>query len=435
MKNKSILLLVGALMSQSAPAAEPAAGAENLPKQVTIQQLLQIVREKSPRYALAKNRIESAKAEVTAADVLPNPRVTYGRYDQAGGKWNTQFDGPSQQQVMLEIPMLVAGQRGARKAAAERRVDLAEAEVETDYTHLIREVWRVFVELLAKQEQAAVLENAQQELEHLRTIIAAKEQAGMASRYDVLRITQETRGLETKLADVRTDAAGLTGALDVLLGFPNWKPEVSGKLAPLGAPTDTKQLWRLAEQHNPELQSVARATVAADADLDRAERERWPVPSLQLGTAFTDRPFGNAVYAGVAVDIPLFDRGQGGMARASAEKQAARLKRDLLLSVTRQDLERAVEVLARRRATLTKFEQEVLAPLPVLQQMSEDAYRLGKAGVLELLDASRTHTETRLNHLVMLTDAINAELDVLSVTGLLARGDDYCCSAQKPSNQ
>ena len=45
----------------------------------------------------------------------PNPKVSYGRFDQAGGRRNTQFDGPSQQNITVEVPMLLAGQRGARK--------------------------------------------------------------------------------------------------------------------------------------------------------------------------------------------------------------------------------------------------------------------------------------------------------------------------------
>lgn len=395
-----------------------------LPNEVSIRDLLQIVREKSPRYELARSQIETAQAEAVAADVLPNPRVSYGRYDQVGGRRNTQFDGPSQQNITVEVPLFLAGQRGARKDFAERQVEVAKADVETEYNRLIRETWRLFSQLLAGQQRIAVLEEANRELKRLQTIIIGKESAGTASRYDVMRITQEVQSLKARLENAQSDNAGVVGELAVLLGFPDWKPQAKGVLAPIGITADINTLWLQAEQNNPELESVRRETIAADSGLERARRERWPVPSLLLGTAFTDQPYGNATYAGVSVDLPIFDRGQGGMARASAEKHAALLKRELLLAATRQELERAVEVLSRRRATLAEFDRDVLAPLPTLKQMAENAYRLGKTGLLELLDSSRSITEIKLNHLELVVGEIEAELDAMMASGLLAAALD-----------
>jgi len=409
-----LLLLNNPLACLEARAENP-----DLPNAVSIRDLLRIVREKSPRYAVAHSQIEVAQADVAAADVLPNPKVSYGRFDQAGGRRNTQFDGPSQQNVTVEVPLLLAGQRGARKDAAQRRVEVAEADVETQYNRLIRESWRLFTQLLAGQQRVAVLEEANRELERLQKIITGKENAGTASRYDVMRITQELQSLKARLKNAHTDNAGVTGELGVLLGFPDWKPQAEGVLTPIGVSADIKTLWLQAEHHNPELENARRETVAADSGLERARRERWPVPSLLLGTAFTDQPYGNTTYVGVSVDLPLFDRGQGGMARASAEKHAAVLKRELLLATTRRELERAVEVLSRRRATLTEFDREVVSPLPTLKQMAEDAYRLGKTGLLELLDSSRSSTEIKLNHLELLVAEIEAELDALMASGLL----------------
>lgn len=417
-KTAAIVMLLW--LNSSLAFSEEQAKNQALPNEVTIRELLLIVREKSPRYALASSQIEAAQAEVVAADVLPNPKVSYGRYDQAGGRRNTQFDGPSQQNITVEVPMLLAGQRGARKDAAERRVEVAEADVEAEYNRLIRETWRLFAQLLAGQQRVAVLEEADRELERLQAIITGKKNAGTASRYDVMRITQEVQSLKARLENAHTDNASVVGELGALLGFPDWKPQAKGALAPIGVSADVNTLWLQAEQNNPELESARRETIAADSGLERARRERWPVPSLMLGTAFTDQPYGNATYAGVSVDLPIFDRGQGGMARASAEKHASVLKHELLLASTKQELERAVDVLVSRRKTLSKFEHSVLDPLPMLKQMAEDAYRLGKTGLLELLDSSRSSTEIRLNHLVLVIGEIEAELDALMASGLLA---------------
>jgi cobalt-zinc-cadmium efflux system outer membrane protein len=393
---------------------------EGLPKVVTIDELMRIVREKSPRYAAALSSIETAQAEVTAADVLPNPTLSYGRFQQTKGNRDTQFNGPSQQQYNVSIPLLVSGQHGARVDYAERKVEVAQSSVEMDYNQIIRETWRLFVQLLAGQQRIALLEKSHQELQQLKDIVAGRADAGVASQYDVLRMEQETQAMATRLESARTDVVGTTGQLGVLLGLPHWKPDVSGTLTPLGTPADINKLWALAEENNPAIETAYRETIAADANIEKAKTERWPIPALQVGTAYTDKPYGLTTYVGVAVDVPIFDRNQGGMARAEANKHTAILNRELLLSSTHQELERAVEVLKRRRETLANFETQVLDPLTTIRQMSEDSYRFGKTSLLELLDASRSRTEIKSNYIDLLVGEIEAELDAKMVAGTLS---------------
>lgn len=401
-------------------AIDSAAAAEfmDLPQRVTIAQLLEIVREKSPRFAALRVPIEAAKADVVGAGILPNPRVTYGRYDLVSRR-NTMYDGNVQQEVTLEIPVLIAGQRSARRTAAERRLEATEAGVEADFAGLAYEVWRLFVKLLAGQERVAVLRDAANDIERLRAIVAGREEAGSASPYDVLRIGIEGKSLDARLESARNELVATAGDMGSLLGLPGWQPEAVGKLAPLGVPTDLASLWDEAERRNPELEAARRQQLAADAGLDRARRERWPTPSLLVGSAFTERPYGMASFVGVSVELPLFDRGQGGMARASVEKQAASLEQQLIVSRTRAELERALELLARRRDSRMKFEREVVDKLPSLKQMGESAYRLGKGTLLELLDASRSRTQIRIDHLDLLEAETVAELDALKASGLL----------------
>lgn len=417
-------LLLCLCLAQAPLMARESADGSGLPKQVTIGQLLGIVREKSPRYALARTQIEAAQADVIAAGLLPNPKISYGRYDQAAGRRNTQFDGPSQQNITIEAPILLAGQRGARQQAAERQVDVVEANINSEYNQLLSDTWRLFVKLLAGQQRIALLEASNQDLEHLQAIITGKQSAGTASRYDVLRIFQEVKSLKTRLENAQTDVASTTGELAVLLGLSNWLPSAVGNLSSIGITDNFDELWQITEKNNAQLETSRREIIAADSSLERASRERWPIPSLMFGTAFTDQPYGNASFAGVSVDVPIFDRGQGGMAKAAAEQHAARLKSDLEYAATRQALERALDVLQRRRNTLSKAEHEVLAQLPTLKQMAEDAYRLGKSSLLELLDATRSSTEIKLNHLDLLEAEINAELDVMLVSGMLASSID-----------
>ncbi|WP_327037062.1 TolC family protein [Methyloterricola oryzae] len=385
--------------------------------------MLSIVRDKSPRYAAMRQRLERSRADVVAAGVLPNPRVSYGRYDLISRN-NTMYEGNVQQEVTLEVPLLIAGQRGARVAAAEKQVEATEAGIESEFADLIQQVWRLFLEMLVEQRRISVLEQSNADMQHLSAVVEGRAQAGTASQYDVLRATIETKGLQSRLETVRNDLASTVGELGAMLGLPDWKPIPTGDLSPLGIPADAKKLWKEAEQANPDLESARRNELAADANLERARRERWPVPSVLVGSAFTDKPYGNTTFAGFSVELPLFDRGQGGMAKAAAEKQSAILDRQYATARTRGALERAVDQLKLRRESRVQFEQSVMAKLPALKAMGEASYRLGKGTLLELLDASRSRTDTQLTYVELVQAETEAELDVLRTSGLLLKTID-----------
>lgn len=394
--------------------------ASELPETVTMRQLLDITRAQSPRYAALQQRIEAAGADIVEAGVLPNPRLSYGRFDLLT-RTNTMYDGNVQQQVVLEVPVLIAGQRGTRLEAAEKKAEAVAAGIAADFAGLIFEEWALFVKQLADRQRIAVLDETAAYIAYLSGIVSGRLQAGSASRYDLLRIDIEAQNIEARRETLRNDLSASAAELGILLGLTDWRPKAQGELASLNVPTDLKALWTEAEVLHPDIEAARRGEAAAESDVTRAERERWPTPTFQVGTVFTDSPYGNTSFAGVSVDLPIFDRGQGMIARANAAKQAAKLQRDLAVARARGELERAVELLVRRRETRANYERNVIAKLPDLKNMGEAGYRLGKGSLLELLDASRSRTETRLTRLELMQSEVEAELDVLRAAGLLIR--------------
>lgn len=408
----SVFLLVGHSITAHADEVD------TLPKAVSISQLLAIVKDRSPRYAALKQQIEISRAEVVAAGVMPNPRVNFGNFTLMSQN-NTMYSGKNQYEVILEIPVLASGQRGTRIEAAERQVAVAEASVDAEFSTLAYDIWRLFVKLLALKERVAILDETYRDMQHLSALVTGREEAGSASRFDVLRITLETHDLVARLENARNDLLGTSGELGMALGLPNWNPEALGTLKPLGVPADANKLWAEAERSNPEIEMTRRGEHAADAGLERARSERWPVPSFLLGSAFTDNPWGHAIFGGFSVELPVFDYGQAGMARATTEKEKATLARAVATSQTRVAIDRAAALLARRQETRSKFERDVLAKLPDLKAMGEAAYRFGKGSLLELLDATRSRTEVRLTYVELSQAETEAELDALRASGLL----------------
>jgi cobalt-zinc-cadmium efflux system outer membrane protein len=113
----------------------------------------------------------------------------------------------------------------------------------------------------------------------------------------------------------------------------------------------------------------------------------------------------------------VFDRNQGAVARARSRAEEATLERKAIEAEARADLTRAVEVAAQRRAALAELDSAVSSRLPEMRGMAEAAYREGQGDILELLDAFRSLTATRLARVDAFASAAHAEADLLFLTG------------------
>jgi cobalt-zinc-cadmium efflux system outer membrane protein len=199
-------------------------------------------------------------------------------------------------------------------------------------------------------------------------------------------------GLRAKHEDARADVAERSGSLAALLGLPEWHPTAVGTLATLDEPRRglTPSEYALAA---PATVAAAREQEAAESAVEVARRERWPVPALSMGRVWTNDPFGAANRLGVTVELPIFDTRKGPLARAEAEAGAAALKRSLVAAELAANVNKLQEVVSARRIALAEFDRNAATRLPALKQMAEDAYRLGRTSILELLDATRSRYE------------------------------------------
>jgi len=417
------------------PAEAPQAVAPALPAQVDLPAVLALAREASPRLQIEREAVSAAEARRISAGALPNPRIAIGRSRPAGGS-ATMFDGRNQTDTSVEFPLLLAGQRRARIEAAERFIDAARARVRVGENQLAEEAAVAFVAILAVQERIDALTDSIERIGRIRDIVAARESSGLASRYDVARVEMERAALQARLAEQEGDRADATGALAVLLGVPGWTPKASGRLAPIadgmpvhgtagsgpslpGSPSGAAPALRpaLAAGH-PSVQSALREEAAAAAAIEVARRDRIPVPSLGIGRMWTRDPYGAANFLGLSVEVPLFDTRRGPLEEALSEARAATLRRTLAEVQVAASLDRYETVVQRRSEALQRFEADAASRLPMLQVMSEDAYRFGRASILEWLDAMRTHHEQRLVRVDLLSGLAEARIRLDAAQGL-----------------
>ena len=139
---------------------------------VTLDDVLKLLDERSPRTAANGRRSRSAAADRITAQTLPNPTLSYGGVHLVSG---LSTGAITQHQLVVEQPLLLFHQRQARLDAADANVKAEEARVAEVLAGRRLAVRQAFTTLLSRQEQLRVVQDSLANLERV-------QQAGAGTR-------------------------------------------------------------------------------------------------------------------------------------------------------------------------------------------------------------------------------------------------------------
>jgi outer membrane protein, heavy metal efflux system len=418
-----VALALALALALAIPLAPPPASAERppsqteaaaLPAEITLAEVLALARQHSPRLTAAAATIDVAAAERVAARLRPNPSVSAGVERALRG---ADPIGGTEVGLSIGIPVELGGRRAARIRVAERQVIAARAEVAALAADLVLEAALLHTALAAAEARLGVLEQTVTDVAQVEAVIVGRARSGAASRFHAERAHLEVVALRARLAEAIAAREDLAGLLARRIGAPGWSPRTAGLLAPLGI--EAADPGAAVSARLPALVATRERQATAAAAIAAARTLRWPVPEIVLGGFATSEPRAVAGVAGIAVPLPLFDRGQGERARAGAEAAAAGAEHRATELESLAELERARRLLDRRRAALHDFEEEAIARLPGLRQMAEQSYLQGQSGIGELLDTIAAITDVQLDHVGLVEGVLAAELDYLAAAGRL----------------
>ena len=294
----------------------------------------------------------------------------------------------------------------------------ARANVEVAVASTLSDAATAFINLLMTQQRLKVWEEAQESLNGAGNIVRGQIEAGARSRYDGARLSLQQAQMAMQVSQAQSDWQDAASHAAALAALPQWAPRATGSLqaVPVGQLLNEEELWEAARQRLP-------ALVAAQAELDQLRhkvdlerREALPTPSVSVARV-RNRLDGNYNQIGVSVELPLFDRREGPIARAQVEAEQAQLRYDATLIEARTELQRAIKQLKLRRDAVRAYEKQGLAQIAPLNQMAQDAYKLGQGTILELIDSLGSINEHRLEHLDLVKEMMLAEWQVRVASG------------------
>jgi len=386
----------------------PAARAADLPPalgtEVSLPQLLELVKTSSPALQAERTQVAMAEADLMTAQTFSNPSVGY-----------THKRGEKEATISQDIPIF--GQRGARIESARSGVDAARAQLRLVYAQALQDAARDFMSLLVSQEREKRWLDAKDDLEGAFRIVQGQVQAGARSRYDLTRLEVERASLDAQLAQAQAETLQASARVAASVGAPAWRPRAAGSIVSHWNALSFDAIWPQAQNRLPAVRAALAQQAFAEKQLEAERRQAYPTPTFMVGRLNNNE--GRSTEYGVSVAIPLFDRNQGPIARAAAEADGMRLRSRAIVVAAESELRRATEQLNRRQQLADRFEKEGLSMIPRLRQMAQDSYTLGRGSILDLVDAIQAVAEKKNTYLDLLEAVLQAEVDVRIATGEL----------------
>ena len=410
----SVLLLVCAaprVRASDEPRAAPAT--TDIPRHLTLDDALQIFRERGFDLLLADAATAGAKGDLRLAQAFPNPVVgagaghTFNYNPGCAGCSATPINASVSDQGLL-MDLLVGKRRlkidVAQQALAAALLSRADAErtliglVKQQYTQAV--LARLFLDVAHEtaKNQAAT-----------SSLVDTRLRSGDASEADAARA--ETAKLE---ADQAVDAAvqqveASRAQLAFLLAVRDAMPpfEVDDQLPPAHTPPavgDSTQdsLTALARDHRPDLAAADAQVHSAEAGLALARRQR--VPDVSVVGGYTQEGRGNEAIQpptanfGVSLPLPILYRNQGEIAKAEATLTAQHVQRDKVDAQVATDVRTAWAAFTSARARVDRMESRLLERARRARDLVDYQYQKGAVSLFERLDAERTFVAVEVEY-------------------------------------
>ena len=370
----------------------------------------------APALVVARSRRALGDAAVVAASpLLPdNPHIQLqGGPRFAGRAADVDFS------VTLTQRLSVSGARGAGVAAAERFLELTEAEIEDARWVVHCDVHGAYHAALVARERAKLVLRGVTFQEGVLEVVKRQIAAGQSS-------PMNERLAEAELAQARqqslaADQAYLEAklALAELSGWPAANPPTP--VGELELPHDvppSDALFARAREHLPALRVYAAAVREAEARAGAEERLAVPEPTVGLQVtregSITSEPGVVAVQGIVVVPLPLWQRNQGPVARARADATVASAQRTSGEGVLFARIAQHRSAVASASARVRSYGVDVLPRFDDNLKLVRRALDLGEVGLLEVSVARDRFFRIQL-------DALDAYADYFAALSSLER--------------
>ncbi len=356
-----------------------------------------------------RRRRAVAEAGILIAGQRPNPDFI-SSYTRSEPRMNYSVS------QLVEL----GGKRGRRIEVARNELRLTELDVDAALRTLRRDVRAGYFNLALARNNYELGQQAVAQAKELADIARERFEAGDIAQFEVLQanlgVDRATNDLD-RLENTERIARALLNQL--LNRAPDAPLDQRDSLFVRLAPVSTPQLIEQALSQNVELRTAEQQIKTEESRLRLARAHRVPDLTLEPGVETLDSAFPHPGFKmQVTVPLPIFNRGRGDIQKSSAMLEQLRAERDAARQRISSEIGRAALNLETARKQVEFYEMRLLPEAERLRQLAIEAYQAGQAGLLAVIDATRSAREVRQAYLQALFDYQTALADLEQAAGV-----------------
>ena len=389
---------------------------------LSLEAAIALALKQEPALRAARTSIDAALARGRQAALRANPTATFERREEPGGTDN-------QTMVGVQLPLELF-RRGARVNVAESEVAVSRFEVADRERLMTADVRARYGDVLVAIRELQVLDGLLSAGRRQLDIVGARVKEGAAPPLErdlldveVGRLTSDQRlqigRVDSRLVELRR-AVGLLPDAPVTVSETLEAVVEREAAAPGSRFPETHDVVR----NHVHVRTAAARVAAADARIRQSQSEgRFDVSVfgtyMRMDAGFPQRAFGpgaslepirgvfNYVAGGAMVMVPVFNRNQGAVAAARAERAGAEAEREAAVLHAHADLmsariedTAAHDAVAQYRDGARRLAQQNV-------RVVAETFQLGRLTVFEVLSEQRRYLDVEKSF----TDALRAAFE------------------------
>jgi len=377
-----------------------------IPEQLDLKKALEMAVANNPQLKAARNEVEITEADRIDASKRLNP--AFSAYFEDYRLFHSEM-GPffrtQEITVRLDQEIETGGKRKLRTQAAELRSQAQKAQTNNVVRALVFDVRRAYFQAVLAQTNLENAETILQEIDRIIKLNRMRFEKGDISGAELKRVeverlkfVEDVFASKLALVDAKSTLLSLFGLPQANPSFKLFAPLIVDRGASIPAegipsPLPYPELEHQALTKRPELMASMLEQKRADTETLRQRSLRSP--NITVTGGYKRNLVDNTVVFGIALPLKVFNKNEGGIARAAAEKA----KTDNLAAHTRSqillDVQKAYNSAEINRQRVEYIEKESNLKAEESRQIVLTAYRLGEIDLINLLDAERAFRETQ----------------------------------------
>jgi outer membrane protein, heavy metal efflux system len=370
------------------------------PTRITLEEAIRLALQHNHALLAAQSTILQNQAQEITANLRPNPTLSFDTQFFPlfnPGEFNTTYLA-TQAQFDVGIGYLFerGGKRKRRYQAAKDATAVTRAQVTDNERQLTFNLSQQFINVLLAQ---STLDLAQQDFDSFQKTVDISEarfKAGDMSEGDLLKIKLQLLQFQSDVFAAKLSKVQALAALRQFLGFESVPDnfDVEGSLDYQPVHGNMDDFKALALRTRPDLLAAQLGVTAAHSQESLAEANGKRDLNVTFDYTHTNGQNSGAFYFNI--DLPIFDRNQGEIART---KYAITQFQELQNEATQQvftDVVDAYEALHSNDQIIQLYRGGFVDQAQKSRDITEYAYRKGAASLLDFLDSERTYRANQL---------------------------------------